>query len=530
MELKMNITTSTESIKKGIELALSLIESTYGPWGANVCAVGTGHTVGAYFDDGVQALRQFVPEDAMVRQGVKLILDAAEAQHRAVGDGTSTTAILTAHLILQGLKLRDTPNADNAGREHIVAAQKIEQACEFVIERLEALGKRCSENIDPRQAAVALATIAMHGDQKLGEMVGGLVAELGPTGIVTAEPATDQKWKVRRANGYAWAGAPFHEAFLGGKGVFVGDRPLVIVAAGQNASVKEEFWKGCLNSWKSRCDADGRQIPLLIVAPEVSGSLLSTLIADATAAVNNGLPVRIVAVRSPMERPMLEDLAYYCGCKVVDDLAGSLRMTFSPEYFGQLESVRVSRNAVSLTNSKRDVDSRVAEINAILEEAEVVTTEMVEAAGKRIAALKSSSAVIEVPVIAQVQFNEDAEKIEDGYRAAIGVFDGVLPGGGIALALTGHDYAGLGGEELIANAFFQPKALIFPDFAAGYDDKFELNEQNVFNPREQDSPFSDFLTAGVVDSVKSLTNAVRNAGAVAAPVIRAKYYIVQQGV
>ena len=523
----MQITTNHEKVLEGIEQGLEILEATYGAAGANVCVIEAGNSEVRTLDDGVRAIERFRPSDTLHMQGVSYLIDAARAQHRSCGDGTSTCSILAGRLIQAGIAQL------KSGRSIRHVVNDLTLARFNMVSAAQELSKMTATKMSVRDKAVAVAGIAMHGNWDLGEMIGGVVAEIGPDGMVIPEPSKDRSFHIRKATGYSWKSGVLSEDFLqGGRAVY--DDALVVVASGTQESAKDPMWTAVFDHWDSICRAEGRTgknaIPLVIIVPDANGSFLATMTGNA----RNGFPFVVVKAPIPsnQSRDMMRDLAQVCCAEYMDDAGGKLRSTFNRNCFGRIK--RISATKTSTTIQPIDdvtpdvIDGIVGNIRLIQDtlpddsEGSVVCRE-------RILALKAATAVIEIPVESKIQFDSQKEIIEDGWAAAMNVFDGVLPGGGAGLiaayTLDGYsdtpswvlDAAEKLPESQFANSYpggVFPGRTMLPTVT--FDYHTELGPDALVDASEE---------CTILDPLETIVNAIENAFSVAIPAISTKVYV-----
>lgn len=532
--MKTIISNNIEEFISGIKEVCALVESTYGPLGANVAVAGGADR--AIFDDGAKVISRLFPEGSMKQEAVFRIRDAANATVRDCGDGTSTTTILLASLLEAGIYLVDS---DDIRRKAVSDA--------FAI-----LGKWVEKEISSVEDITmseknlkAVATIAMHGDKTLGDLIGGMVHELGPDAIVTAEISADKKYAVRTSQGYTWKGKVLDPAFLNaGATMRYEDALVLVVNETLSTIVKERFWADVFSAWKRVSDEE-REKALIVVCAGAEGSVLSTFVGNVK---QNGAKMAIVsAPGEDLDRSMMmQDLAEYLGTKVFEDRTGVMKSSFKPEDFGRAKKIVVGAKGASVEISDGDLPSKIAaKIEEMYEEQKESAAAM-EQKKRRTANVFGATGIVYVPAMSETELAAMREVIEDGYRAAISAFEGIVPGASVVLR-TIADRLFLVSEDEDAAQHILPllnirpgeRRAIISNFAGAilrpFQTLFSKCGDNLLGrisyPQTVNMVTGEVCDAeefGIFDTKKVLTASVRNALSVAIPLINTEYFIIEQ--
>lgn len=544
-------------IEQGINDAFELVASTMGPFGGNVSVAGGRER--RSFDDGLKALEFHVPDDPELREGVLRVLDAATSQLREVGDGTSTTTILLHALYFAGKKLL---GKGYRHRDIISAFKKCAEAIEAELEKMKRSGWReeGGKRVVDRSVVVKAATVAVHGDKVLGDMIGGLIADLGEHGMVTAEMTVERKMSVSRSTGYSWAGGCVDEAFYNVAGAARHGESMVVIVNEVCDNINTDFWKEVFEIWQRQCAAEGKDLGLILVSRGATGGVMSAFARGVWSDKHgNQRKVRMLILTPPGDgndsdvRMMLGDLAALTGAKVFDKLRGqAANQQVAVSSLGRVLEVSATKKTASLRLmptidiglSEEPVEdikqSLVADINAFYGQDDVAgEAEMQEQKKKRLAAIESAVGVIKIPSMSETEFNTVRETVEDGFRAAKSSMDGVVPGGGKAIAVAAVN-ANIGAH--IADA--ETLSAFLEAMCAPANVLWESEGSGV--PLEQAGHFvsggawqcydmttgevGDGLELGIIDSVEVVKAALRNAMSVAMPLLNTKSHWIVNGV
>lgn len=454
---------------------LNVVLSTFGPNGGNVLVAGDqGRTV---FDDGLRAVENYVPSDPLSREATAYLLDAARAQMEAGRDGTSTTMILTAKMIEVGMEMRK-----KTGKNNVIAA--FEESVKDVVRSLEAM----SEANVTEEMLKHVATLSMHGNLELGNMVGGLAWRLGRHGSLSAVSKIGGEIEILEEEGFVWSGGALDEIMFNQGARFVSQEALVILANGEIENVESTMWKQVFAAYNAKCAQDSKTYGLILVCPKAAGSVAATFCDPR----NVGWAI----LRCPQHIPsalFLSDLAAVTGATVIDNVRGSMDHRFTIEHVGKVNNLFAAKTYSVIRMSGEEkvrAASRIAEIEAYYDDLDMRDDrDAIETKKARLACLVGRVGEIRVPMRSQSDFKSLTEVLDDGFGAAKAALDGVVAGAGIALK-----DAGKGSAIESATAF--PYNFIQPEFNA-----------------------SLAIAHGIIDPTKVVVGAVRNAWSVARQVL-----------
>lgn len=530
------IVTNPELFEQGLQEAADLVASTIGPFGGNVSIAGGRERLS--FDDGLKAIQAYQPGDVQKMEAVRRIYDALLSQLKSCGDGTSTTTLLLVSLYFEARKLVE------AGHRHRDVVRAFQALTEQVCEELDKMAIKATIDVNGQEKGdpellTKVATIAMHGDQKLGRLIGELVADLGRYGMIGAEIGSGSEIDVVRSTGYSWkAGVP-DEVFFNTHGSARFGESLVVVCNEVCDDIQTPFWNKVLELWQVERSADNKDYGLVLISRGATGSVMSTFARATHQKTGQKMPMFIL--KPPGENDaecvaMLNDIAAVTGATVFDKLRGQMgKADFNGSHFGKVLGIHSTLNNSSLklmevfdrgfeaTDVSLLRENLVGSIKAAMSEnKEDVAFQ--ELGKKRIANLTGAVATIRFPVVSETQFSELQEQMEDGYRSAMSALDGVLPGGGMGLYYAGNEIWFDKNKPNEIDAAF--RAACRTPLVTLYGEV----EVDVIGPWD----VCDLVTGkagnavelGILDSLNVVKSALRNAMSVAMPLVNTKRWLV----
>ena len=482
----------------GLDKLADTVKVTLGPKGRNVVLDKT-YGAPTITNDGVSIAKEIELEDPYERIGAELVKEVAKKTDDVAGDGTTTATVLAQSLVHEGLK-----NVV-AGSNPIALRRGIEKATDVIVKELIAAAK----DVETKDQIAATATISA-ADPEVGEKIAEALDKVGQDGVVTVED-----------NNRFGLDLEFTEGMRFDKGYIA---PYFVTNAEDQTAVLEDPYI-LLTSGKVSSQQDVVHIaelvmktgkPLLIIAEDVDGEALPTLILNKIRGTFNSCAVKAPGF-GDRRKAMLQDMAILTGAQVVSDELGL-----------KLDSVDLSvTTIVSGAGSAEDVAARVAQIRAEIENTDSDYDR--EKLQERLAKLAGGVAVIKVGAATEVEAKERKHRIEDAVRnAKAAIEEGLLPGGGVALvqaakkAETDEAITSLSGEEatgaaIVFRAIEAPIKQIAENSGVSGDVVFnkvrELPEGQGFNAATD--TYEDLLAAGVTDPVKVTRSALQNAASIA---------------
>ncbi len=491
----------------GVTKLADAVKVTMGPRGRNVLiqkSYGAPHIT----KDGVSVAREIELEDALENMGAQLVKEVAANTADEAGDGTTTATVLAHSIFKEGLR------NITAGANPIEVKRGMDKATRVIIEELKAM----SLEVQDKEKIAQVATISANSDESIGELIAEAMERVGKDGVITVEEAKGIDDELEVVEGMQFDRGYLSPYFVTNtdKMTCEIDEPLILVTDAKITSLKD------LVPVLEQIQQTGR--PLLIIADDVEGEALSTLVLNKLKGVLN-----ITAVKAPgfgdRKKAMLNDIAILTGATLITDELGLVLEKTTIAELGQCSKVVIDKDntvVVGGKGSKEAVESRVAEIKV---QASNTTSEYdKEKLDERLAKLSGGVAVIKVGAATETEMKEKKDRVDDALSATKAAVDeGIVIGGGAAfikagakvnLTLEGDQQIG---AEIILRAISAPMKQIASN--AGYDAGVVVNEvmkssnQNVgFNAATGE--YVDMLQAGIIDPLKVSRVALLNATSV----------------
>jgi len=502
------------ALQRGVDKLADAVKITLGPRGRYVVLDKKfgGPTV---TNDGVTIAREIELDDARENLGAQLAKTAATKTNDVAGDGTTTATVLAQALVTEGLR-----NVA-AGADPLALRSGISKATDKVLSILES---RATPVAGDRAAIAQVGTIASR-DPHIGDLLGEAIDKVGVDGVVTVEEHGGQTIELEYTDG-----VQFDKGYVSPH--FVTD-PEAAEAVLENAGVLLVRDKisalSDLLPLLEKVLAESK--PLLIVAEDVEGEALSTLVVNAIRKT-----FKVVAVKSPYfgdrRKSFMQDLAIVTGAEVVSPEVGLKLKDVGLEVLGSVRRVTVTKEATTIVDgggSSAAIAERVGQIKAEIEKSDSDWDR--EKLQERLAKLAGGVAVIKVGAATETEAKERKHRIEDAVAATkAAVAEGIIAGGGSALVHAalelGELEAELGGDQATGVAIVR-RALRAPAYwiaaNAGKDGSVVVNaiaELPIGQGYDAAADeFTDLIAAGIIDPVKVTKSAVSNAASIAGMVL-----------
>ena len=495
----------------GLDKLANTVKVTLGPKGRNV-VLDKSYGAPTITNDGVSIAKEIDLEDPYERIGAELVKEVAKKTDDVAGDGTTTATVLAQSLVHEGLK-----NVV-AGSNPIALRRGIEKATDTIVKELVAAAK----DVETKDQIAATATISA-ADPEVGEKIAEALDKVGQDGVVTVED-----------NNRFGLDLEFTEGMRFDKGYIA---PYFVTNADDQTAVLEDPYI-LLTSGKVSSQQDVVHIaelvmksgkPLLIIAEDVDGEALPTLILNKIRGTFNSCAVKAPGF-GDRRKAMLQDMAILTGAQVVSDELGLKLDSIDMSVLGTAKKVIVSKDETTIVSGggdKADVEARVAQIRAEIEKTDSDYDR--EKLQERLAKLAGGVAVIKVGAATEVEAKERKHRIEDAVRnAKAAIEEGLLPGGGVALvqaakkAESAEAVTSLTGEEatgaaIVFRAIEAPIKQIAENSGVSGDVVINtvrsLPDGEGFNAATD--TYEDLLAAGVADPVKVTRSALQNAASIA---------------
>jgi len=497
-----------KAMERGVDTLAEAVRVTLGPKGRNVVLEKKFGTP-VITNDGVTIAREIDVKDRFENMGAELVKEVATKTNDVAGDGTTTATVLAQKMIKEGLK-----NVA-AGANPMSIKKGIEHAISIVVEELSKL----SNPIESKEAISQVASISAN-DKEIGELIANAMEKVGKDGVITVEESQGIGTTLDVVEGMQFdRGYISHymvnnhekmEAEINDCYILITDKKI--------ASIQEvlPILEKVVQSGK----------PLLIVAEDVEGEALATLIVNSIKGT-----FKCVAVKAPgfgdRRKAMLEDIAILTGGQVISEEKGLRLENTALDMLGQARQVRVSKENTTIIEGRgtqEDIEYRIAQIRRQLEEADSEYER--EKLQERMAKLSGGVAVIGVGAATETEMKEKKLRIEDALSATrAAVEEGIVAGGGTALVdiIPALDKVKLEGDEatginIVRKALEEPLRQIANN--AGVEGSIvvekvkELPVNVGFNAVTGE--YEDMIAAGILDPAMVTRSALQNAASIAA--------------
>ena len=491
----------------GVSKLADAVKVTMGPRGRNVLiqrAYGAPHIT----KDGVSVAREIELEDSLENMGAQLVKEVASNTADEAGDGTTTATVLAHSIFKEGLR------NITAGANPIEVKRGMDKACKAIIEELQ----KMSQEVKDKKEIAQVATISANSDETIGNLIAEAMEFVGKDGVITVEEAKGIDDELEVVEGMQFDRGYISPYFVTNteKMTCELDNPLILLTDSKITSLKD------LVPVLEQIQQTGR--PLLIIADDIEGEALSTLVLNKLKGVLN-----ITAVKAPgfgdRKKAMLNDIAILTGATLItSELGLTIEKTTLAE-LGQCAKIVIDKDntvVVDGKGSKEAVEARVAEIKI---QVETTTSEYdKEKLQERLAKLAGGVAVIKVGAATETEMKEKKDRVDDALSATKAAVDeGIIIGGGAALIKAGAKVKldlvddQLAGAEIILRAIQAPMKQIAIN--AGYDAGVVVNkvmdsdDENIgFNAANGE--YVNMLEAGIIDPLKVARVALLNATSV----------------
>ena len=492
----------------GVRKLNDAVKVTMGPRGRNVL-IQKSFGAPAITKDGVTVAKEIELKDTLENMGASLVREVASKTNDQAGDGTTTATVLAHAIFKEGLR-----NV-TAGANPIEVKRGMDKFSAAVIEEL----KKSSKKVSGKKEIAQVATISANNDSAVGDLIADAMERVGKDGVITVEEAKSINDELNVVEGMQFDRGYLSPYFITNaeKMLVELSSPLVLLFDKKITNLKD------LLPVLEQVQKSGK--PLLIIAEDIEGEALATLVVNKLRGVLN-----ISAVKAPgfgdRRKAMLEDIAILTGGTVISEELGRTLESASMADLGQAERIVIDKDNTTIVGgagTKKDIDARVLQIKAQI--AETTSDYDKEKLQERMAKLSGGVAVIKVGAATETEMKEKKDRVDDALNATKAAVDeGIVIGGGAALIRAGLSVKlALSGDELIGadivkRALFAPLRQIAEN--AGFDagvvaNKVEQGSDKKFGFNAANGEYVNMFEAGIIDPVKVERIALQNAVSVA---------------
>ncbi|MBS4179598.1 chaperonin GroEL [Lederbergia citrea] len=496
------------ALLRGVDQLADAVKVTLGPKGRNV-VLEKKFGSPLITNDGVTIAKEIELEDAFENMGAKLVSEVASKTNDVAGDGTTTATVLAQAMITEGLK-----NV-TAGANPVGVRKGIEKAVATAVTELQAISKQ----IEDKESIAQVASISS-GDEEVGQLIAEAMERVGNDGVITIEESkgftTDldvvegMQFDRGYTSAYMVTDTDKMEAVL--------ENPYILITDKKISNIQE------ILPVLEQVVQQGK--PLLLIAEDVEGEALSTLVVNKLRGTFNA-----VAVKAPgfgdRRKAMLEDIAILTGGEVITEELGLDLKSATIDSLGRAAKVVVSKENTTIVEGAGETANIGARVNQIRTQMEETTSEFdLEKLQERLAKLAGGVAVIQVGAATETELKERKLRIEDALNATrAAVEEGIVSGGGTALVNVYNKVAAIEAEgdvatgvKIVLRALEEPVRQIAHN--AGLEgsvvvDRLKKEEIGIgFNAATDE--WVNMIDAGIVDPTKVTRYALQNAASVAA--------------
>jgi chaperonin GroEL len=494
---------------KGVNVLANAVKVTLGPKGRNA-VLEKSFGAPTVTKDGVSVAKEIELENRFENMGAQMVKEVASHTSDEAGDGTTTATVLAQAILREGLK------AVAAGMNPMDLKRGVDKATIAVVDQLKSLSKPCED----QKAIAQVGTISANSDNSIGTIIAEAMEKVGKEGVITVEEGSALENELDVVEGMQ-----FDRGYL--SPYFINDQesqsvelenPYILLHDKKISNIRE------LLPLLENVAKSGR--PLLIVAEDVEGEALATLVVNTIRGI-----VKVAAVKAPgfgdRRKAMLQDIAVLTGGTVISEEVGLSLEKASLADLGEAKKIQVTKENTTVIDGAgegSDIKGRVDQIRKQIEDA--TSDYDREKLQERVAKLSGGVAVIKVGAATEIEMKEKKARVEDALHATrAAVEEGVVAGGGVALVRAMEGLSGLKGDNhdqdmginILRRAVEEPLRQIVAN--AGADASVVLNRvresKGTFGYNAASDEYGDMIEMGILDPTKVTRLALQNAASVA---------------
>lgn len=499
-----------DALKRGVDALANAVKVTLGPKGRNVI-IDKKFGSPTITKDGVTVAKDIELKDPVENMGAQLLKEVASKTADMAGDGTTTATVLAQAIVTAGLK-----NVA-AGANPMDLKRGIDKAVAAIVENLKKQSKEVGED---NQKIEQVATISANNDNAIGKLIAEAMRRVKKEGVITVEEAKGTETTVEVVEGMQFDRGYISPYFVtnADKMEAVLENPFILIYDKKISTMKD------LLPILEKTVQTGR--PLLIIAEEVDGEALATLVVNK---IRGSL--KIAAVKAPgfgdRRKAMLEDIAILTGGVVISEEQGYKLENADLTYLGKAEKITIDKDNTTIVNGAGDKNAITARVNQIKAQIETTTSDYdKEKLQERLAKLAGGVAVLYVGAATEVEMKEKKDRVDDALHATrAAVEEGIIPGGGTAYIravealekLKADNEDEKTGINIVKRAIEEPLRQIVAN--AGGEGSVIVQKVKEgkadFGYNARTEVFENLLSAGVIDPTKVARVALENAASVA---------------
>ncbi|HLG96659.1 MAG TPA: chaperonin GroEL [Bryobacteraceae bacterium] len=500
---------SRQAILRGVNQLADAVKVTLGPKGRNVVLEKKfgGPTI---TKDGVTVAKEVELKDPLENMGAQMVREVASKTSDIAGDGTTTATVLAQSMYREGVK------AVAAGANPMALKRGIERAVDAVVEEIKKLSKPVTGDM-----IAQVGTISANGDQTIGKIIADAMKKVGKDGVITVEEAKTMTTELQTVDGMQ-----FDRGYLSPYFVTDAERmecvledPYILIHEKKISVMKD------LLPLLEQIARAGK--PLLVIAEEVEGEALATLVVNKLRGTLNACAVKAPGF-GDRRKAMLEDISILTGGKAIMEETGIKLEGVKLDDLGRAKRVTIDKDNTTIvegSGSQKAIEGRIKQIRAQIEE--TTSDYDREKLQERLAKLAGGVAVIKVGAATETEMKEKKARVEDAMHATrAAVEEGIVPGGGVTLLRAaktlekvkaeGDEHIGV---DIVRRACEEPLRQIAAN--AGWEgaiviEKIRAESKAHYGFNAETGQYEDLVESGVIDPTKVCRTAIQNASSIAA--------------
>ena len=525
-EIKFN-TEARESLKKGLDTLADAVRVTLGPAGRNVLlqkGPGSPHIT----KDGVSVAKEIHLKDTFENMGAQLVKEVSQRTADSAGDGTTTATVLAQAIAKLGFEMV------NAGTNPIYLKRGMEKAVEVVVDELEKQAVKVGDKVEQ------IATISANSDTNIGKLIAEAFDRVGKDGVITVEESKGIETNMEVVDGMQFDKGYLSTHFTTNQEKMLAEleNPYILTYDGRISNMNDmlPILEGVAQTSK----------PLLIIADDVEGEVLGTLVVNKLRGALN-----VCAVKAPAfgdrKKQIMNDIATVSGGTFITSEVGMKLEEVTMDMLGVAEKVVVAKDNTTIINGAGSAESISERIEQIKTQMEDSTSDYEkEKMQERLAKLAGGVAVLYIGAGSEVEMKEKKDRVDDALQATrAAIQEGVVEGGGIALlrtlkaldSLVTEDAWETDGVDVIKSALKAPITQILKNAGQSAEDIIEalFTHWDVdggadvgYNARTEE--FVDMFADGVIDPKKVTRTAIQNATSVVGMILTTECMVVDEAI
>ncbi|MBJ3762583.1 chaperonin GroEL [Maribius pontilimi] len=503
-------TAARDKMLKGVNTLANAVKVTLGPKGRNV-VIEKSFGSPRITKDGVSVAKEIELEDKFENMGAQMVKEVASRTNDEAGDGTTTATVLAQAIIKEGLK------SVAAGMNPMDLKRGIDLATTKVVEHI----KSAARTVENSDEVAQVGTISANGEAEIGRQIADAMQKVGNEGVITVEENKGLETETDVVEGMQFDRGYLSPYFVTNPDKMIADLEDCMILLHEKKLSSLQSMVPLLES------VIQSQKPLLIIAEDVEGEALATLVVNK---LRGGL--KIAAVKAPgfgdRRKAMLQDIAILTGGQVISEDLGMKLENVTMDMLGNAKKVSITKDETTIVDGageKSEIEARVSQIRTQIEE--TTSDYDREKLQERVAKLAGGVAVIRVGGMTEVEVKERKDRVDDALNATrAAVQEGVVVGGGVALIQGAKALDGLTGENsdqnvgisIVRKALEAPLRQIAEN--SGMDGSVvagKIRESNdlKFGFNAQTEEYGDMFAFGVIDPAKVVRTALQDAASIA---------------